>query len=73
MAYHSMTSEKYWEESLTNERLSNLKKIRRQQMSNLTTNLFATFSIAIGVFVAIKTMPTWLPSVVYYLHLWGIL
>jgi hypothetical protein len=72
MAYHSLTSEKYLEESMEKEHLIWQKKIRRQQLSNLITNLLAIFGVTMGVYLAVTTMPTWLPSVVNKLYTWGV-
>lgn len=71
MSYQQLSTEKYWESSVECE----LKALRRQR-NNKAFQAFFQFlfvlAVAVGCWVALQTMPTWIPPVTEFMDANGI-
>jgi hypothetical protein len=67
MAYHHLSSEKYWLESFTQEQERISKAKRKIRFRTFMINGLATVLVLALVSLTIRTMPQWLPPVVEFL------
>ncbi len=72
MAYHELSTTKYWHESVKQE----IKQIRRQKNQDAVRSfLMFTFTALViaGVAYAVYTMGAWLPGVVEFMEYYGVI
>lgn len=68
MAYHKLSSEKYWLESYAREQADLLRQQPHSRIKNLTINGITLILMVGAVAIAVQTMPEWLPTVATFLR-----
>jgi len=72
MAFHKLSSEKYWLESLE-QQAKEIRQQNNQAARERLNKMFFIIIVAAGVLGAIMSMPNWLPSVTNYLQYYGLI